>query len=124
MAKLRHITLSTDDLEGTAKFYVGSFGMKTHAQQAHAVRMSDGVVNLTLIKYRDDEHAGDERGTEFYGIHHIGFEVDDLDEAGEKIKASGGTLQGERANEINVEQKFKGPNGVVIDIARMWQGTS
>ena len=116
MAKLRHITITTDDLDGTAKFYVDSFGMK--------IRMSDGVVNLTLIKYRDEEHAGDERGAEFYGIHHIGFEVDDMDEASTQITASGGTLHGERANEINVERKFRGPNGVVIDIAKKWQGTS
>jgi catechol 2,3-dioxygenase-like lactoylglutathione lyase family enzyme len=85
---LRHITITTDDLEKTAKFYAESFGMKIHAQQSHAVRMSDGVVNLTLIKYRDDDHAGDERGAEFYGIHHIGFEVNDMDAASEKIKTS------------------------------------
>ena len=124
MAKLRHVTITTDDLEETAKFYVDSFGMKIHAQAPHAVRMSDGVVNLTLIKYRDDDHAGDERGAEFYGIHHIGFEVDDMEEASTQITASGGTLHGERENEINVERKFRGPNGVVIDIAKKWQGTS
>lgn len=44
-------------------------------------------VNLILIKYRDDDHAAYERGSELYGNHHIGFEVDDINSATKKIKS-------------------------------------
>ena len=49
MAKLRHITLSVDDMEKTAAFYEQAFEMKRVRQSGVAIMMSDGVVSLAII---------------------------------------------------------------------------
>ena len=41
------------------------------------------VVSLALLDYKTDEAAGEERGKDYVGVHHIGFWVDDLDETGD-----------------------------------------
>jgi len=87
MGKLRHIAVSTPDLDKSTKFYEEVFDMKIMSQQDHVVRMSDGVVNLTLFKFKSDERAGDERGKDFCRWHHVGFIVDDLDETRKKLKS-------------------------------------
>ena len=87
--------------------------------------LSDGVINLTLLKFHTDDAAGDERGKDFVGIHHMGFIVDDLEAMSEKIKASGGTFHRELkgGNGVDFERKFRDPNGIVFDIShRGWVG--
>jgi len=127
MAKLRHIAVSTPDLEKSAKFYEEVFDMKIMSQQDHAVRMSDGVVNLTLLKFKSDEHAGDERGKDFCGWHHVGFIVDDLDETSRKIEEHGGKIHRDMPSGnpgSHFEKKFRDPLGLVFDISKEWEGTS
>jgi methylmalonyl-CoA/ethylmalonyl-CoA epimerase len=87
--------------------------------------LSDGVINLTLLKFHTDDAAGDERGKDFVGIHHMGFIVDDLEAMSEQIKASGGTFHRELkgGNGVDFERKFRDPNGIVFDIShRGWVG--
>ena len=74
MAKLRHIAITVADLKSSADFYEKAFGMSRLRENAVAVSLSDGVVNITLLKFPTDEMAGDERGKDFTGLHHIGFE--------------------------------------------------
>ena len=83
MAKLRHIALAVDDPEKAAEFYIKAFGLTrvggTDWINAKGVYLSDGVMNLALLKYKTEEAAG-ERGTDFVGLHHLGFWVDDVPE--------------------------------------------
>ena len=44
MAKLRHLALSVQDLEASAKFYEDAFGMERIRQSKVAIILSDGVV--------------------------------------------------------------------------------
>ena len=81
MGKLRHIALSVRDLEEAAKCYEDAFGMQRVRQSDVAVMMSDGVVSLALLHLQSNDNAPDERGSDFIGIHHLGFLVDDMDEA-------------------------------------------
>jgi methylmalonyl-CoA/ethylmalonyl-CoA epimerase len=130
MAKLRHFAVSTADPEKTAKFYKEAFGMvevgRTDSPIAHGVYLSDGVINLAVLKYRSAEAAGPERGTEWYGLHHVGFWVDDVDAAGKAIEKAGGSyMMGEIPDSPNTfyEVKFRGPDGVICDIsAAGWAG--
>ena len=126
MGKLRHIAVSTPDLEKSAKFYADVFDMEIMSQQEHAVRMSDVVVNLTLLKFKSDEHAGDERGKDFCSWHHVGFIVDDIDETGKKIEECGGTLHKDMPSGrpgSHFEKKYRDPLGLVFDISNGWEGT-
>ena len=125
MAKLRHIAISVPDKEAAARFYVKSFGLTRVSESAIATRLSDGIVNLTLLSFPTDADAGDERGKDFVGLHHFGVIVDDLDATGAAIKEAGGTYkpsEGGAAIE-NAERKYRDPNGVVFDISVTgWDG--
>jgi hypothetical protein len=65
-------------------------------------------------------------GPNFSGIYHFGVEVDDLDEACQKLeKAHGQRLTAKEMSDAamrdgvhaNSEMKWSGPDGVVIDVS-------
>src|SRR5207302_1517740 len=88
MPKIRHIALSTQDVEKTAKFYVETFGMKEVGKVddpgTRGVFLTDGDINLAILNFKNDTAAGSERGKNFAGIHHIGFQVDSLEAIAER----------------------------------------
>jgi catechol 2,3-dioxygenase-like lactoylglutathione lyase family enzyme len=139
MAKIKHIALSTQDVDATAKFYMDVFGMKEIAKLdgpgAKGYYLSDGDLNLAILNFKSDAVAGVERGKGWSGIHHIGFQVDSLEAIAEKLAAAGseprhdvnqalGVGHGRREGG-NVEVKYKGPDNVMIDVSETgWVGTS
>jgi glyoxylase I family protein len=139
MAKIKHIALSTQDVDKTAKFYMDVFGMKEIAKLdgpgAKGYYLSDGDLNLAILNFKSDAVAGVERGKEWSGIHHIGFQVESLEEIAEKLKAAGseprhdvnqalGVGEGRRHGG-NVEVKYSGPDNVMVDVSETgWVGTS
>jgi catechol 2,3-dioxygenase-like lactoylglutathione lyase family enzyme len=70
--KLRHIAISVPDKDKAAKFYEETFGFERVSQSRVATRLSDGVMNITLLQFETEEDAGDERGKDFVGLHHFG----------------------------------------------------
>ena len=124
--KLRHIAISVPDLARAAAFYEEAFGLKRESESEIAIRLSDGTVNLTLLNFPTDADAGDPRGKDFVGLHHLGVWVDDLQEAGDSIRKAGGTFQSMEDAKIpieNAEHKYRDPFGVVIDVStRGWHG--
>ena len=130
MAKLRHIAISVPDLERSAKFYEGAFGMKrvnfVETPYGDGLSLTDGVFNLTLLHFHTDDAAGDERGKDFVGIHHFGFIVDDLEDMSKKIEEYGGKFHRELkgGGGVDFERKFRDPDGVIFDISHKgWIGT-
>jgi len=139
MPKIKHIALSTQDVDGTAKFYIDVFGMKEIAKidspGASGYYLSDGDLNLAILKFKSDAVAGVERGKAWSGIHHIGFEVESLEDITAKLAAAGckprddvnralGVGHGPRHGG-NVEVKYTGPDGVMVDVSETgWVGTS
>lgn len=127
MAKLRHVAITVSDLEREARFYERAFGLTRMSSGPVAVALSDGVMNLTLLKFVTNAQAGDERGKDFVGLHHIGFVVDDLDAADQAIKDAGGRFHRAPTEEMRAETKYRDPDGVVFDISRpehMWAGAT
>ena len=131
MAKLRHIAISVDDPEAEAEFFVRTFGMQrvgtTDSSLANGCYVSDGVINLALLKFKSDAAAGEERGKDFVGLHHIGFQVDDLDSAREKVKENGGNhFMGEpiKRGLTFYEEKWYTPAGVMFDISHTGWSTA
>jgi methylmalonyl-CoA/ethylmalonyl-CoA epimerase len=125
MAKLRHIAVTVTDLKKAAAFYEKTFDLKVHSANDVAVSMSDGVFNLTLLKFPTDEMAGDERGKDFIGVHHFGFVVDDIDKTGKEIEKNGGRYHPIDTNQMATETKYRDPDGIVFDItgpAHLWAG--
>lgn len=125
MAKLRHIAVTVTDLKKAAAFYEKTFDLKVHSANDVAVSMSDGVFNLTLLKFPTDEMAGDERGKDFVGVHHFGFVVDDIEKTGKEIEKNGGRYHPIDTNQMATETKYRDPDGIVFDItgpAHLWAG--
>ena len=96
MAKIRHIAIAVQDPKKTAQFYMNTFGLKqvgeTDSPLATGVYLSDGYINVALLKYKTDDAAGKERGKDYVGMHHFGFQVEDLKEAGNRIEDNGGSF--------------------------------
>ena len=139
MAKIKHIALSTQDPEKTARFYADVFGMKQIGRVDHAAVsgyfLTDGDLNLAILKFKNDAVAGAERGKDFFGIHHIGFQVESLEAIALRLAAAGS----ERRDDVNealgvghgsgrrgnVEVKYSGPDGVMLDVSETgWVGSS
>lgn len=138
MARIRHIAISTQDVDATAKFYVDVFGMKQIGKVEHpAVRgyfLTDGEINFAVLNFKNDAVAGAEFGKGYSGLHHIGFQVESLEAITERLTAAGS----ERRDDVNealdvgqterryanVEVKYGGPDGVMVDVSETgWVGT-
>jgi catechol 2,3-dioxygenase-like lactoylglutathione lyase family enzyme len=124
-AQLRHLAIAVKDKEATAKFYEETFGFKRMSESAVATRLSDGVMNLTFLQFRNQDDAGDERGMNFVGVHHFGLWVDNIEEAKGEIESHGGKFHPGPSGTppANAEHKFRDPNGIVFDISTHgWDG--
>ena len=139
MAKIKHIAIATQDADKTAKFYTEVFGLKEIAKldspNASGYYLSDGDINVAILNYKNDQVAGPEYGQDYSGIHHIGFQVDDLEEVAKKLEAADSKPRDEinralgvgmdHPRHVNVEVKYGAPDGVIIDISQTgWVGTS
>ena len=139
MAKIKHIAISTQDVEATAKFYIDVFGLevagKVDSPGASGYYLTDGDLNLAILNFKNDVVAGVERGAGYSGIHHIGFQVESLSSVASKLSDAGsaprddvnqalGVGHGARPGG-NVEVKYSGPDGVMLDVSETgWVGTS
>jgi catechol 2,3-dioxygenase-like lactoylglutathione lyase family enzyme len=134
MARIKHIALTTKDPANVAEFYKSAFGLKELRRSNGNVFLTDGHIHVAVLKTKGGS-APDMgvHGPHFSGIHHFGFEVDDLEEAGAKLEAANGQrltakLESDAGmrdgTHANFEQKWSGPDGVVIDVSHTgWEGT-
>ena len=119
MAKIRHIAIIVPDPEAAAKFFESAFDMKRAGNARRGIYMSDGTVNVALLKQELDK--------EKIGLYHFGIWVDDLDEAEKKVIAAGGEYLAGRPTSPNsyYEAKYKDPIGVVFDLTHTgWAGAT
>src|SRR5262245_148495 len=139
MAKIKHIALTTHDLEKVASFYKDAFGMTEVGRGGSThIYLSDGDLNLTIraCKKSDDPDVG-EQGEDFSGIHHIGFVVDNVPECAARMEQTGAIRltpvaaterrgqSGRGQGPSQAEVKLSGPDGVIIDISECgWLGNS
>jgi lactoylglutathione lyase len=117
MAKLRHVALIVEDPEASAKFFEQAFDMKRAGTARRGIYMSDGIINVALLKKESDK--------EKIGIYHFGMWVDDLDAAEKKVVAAGGEYLAGRPTSANsfYEAKYRNPDGVVFDLTHTgWAG--
>jgi catechol 2,3-dioxygenase-like lactoylglutathione lyase family enzyme len=129
MQRISHIAIATQDPEGTATFYKEGLGLievgEIDSPLAEGYFLSDGYINLAIIKYHTDEVATTEGAPRHAGIHHIGFAVDDMASAQALIMEAGAVPHLEQqmntatkgTGSLNVEYKFTGPDGVTLDLS-------
>ena len=139
MARIRHIAIQTQDEEATKRFYVENMGLevvsKLDSPRTSGYFLTDGHINVAILRFKNDVVAGAERGTGWSGIHHIGFQVESLDEMVAKLEQSGAATPRADINAAlgvgtasaghgNVEVRYAGPDNVNFDISQTgWVGT-
>jgi methylmalonyl-CoA/ethylmalonyl-CoA epimerase len=117
MAKLRHVALIVEDPEASAKFFEQAFDMTRAGTGRRGIYMSDGVINVALLKKESDK--------ERIGIYHFGMWVDDLEAAEKKVVDAGGVYLAGRPTSANsfYEAKYRDPSGIVFDLTHTgWAG--
>jgi methylmalonyl-CoA/ethylmalonyl-CoA epimerase len=90
--------------------------MKIAGRARRGVYVSDGIMNVALLK---------QEGNEKVGLYHYGMWVDDLDDAEKKVvKAGGSYLEGRPTSPKSYyEAKYKDPLGIVFDLTHTgWVG--
>src|SRR4029079_10545777 len=116
MAKLRHIALIVPYPDKAAKFFEEAFDMKVAGRARRGVYVSDGTINVALLK---------QEGAEKVGIYHFGMWVDDLDQAEKQVQGAGATyLEGRPTSPDSFyECKYKDPLGIIFDLTHKgWKG--
>ena len=135
MAKLRHLAVATDDPDATAAFYEDVFEFtrlrSTKGAWGYGHILTDGVMNLAVLRFTTDAAAGIEKGTSFTGLHHIGFEVDDIEAVAARVESAGGVTRDDISDALGIphdgsvrgEFKYEGPDRVVFDLGEpgFWQ---
>jgi hypothetical protein len=105
------------------------FGLKKVGLGLNGIFLSDGYINLAILKCRPER----ERGAGKIGIEHFGFQVDDVEATLAKLGQHGGTSLGTRVDvtptdasspQSYYELKCVGPDDQIIDVSGSgWVGT-
>jgi catechol 2,3-dioxygenase-like lactoylglutathione lyase family enzyme len=136
MARIRHIAIASDDPAKAAAFFKEAFGLREVRRNGgdgsvsekpapgSAVGLTDGELNLTFIKFANDQTGV---GLDYTGIHHFGVQVDDMDQHKTLLEGLGAPCIAGKDSippGAHLEIKFRGPDGVVFDISdKPWPGT-
>jgi lactoylglutathione lyase len=118
-SRLRHIAIIVEDPEKEAQFFENAFGMTRAGTARRGIYMSDGVINVALLKKESEK--------EKLGLYHFGMWVDDLDEAEKQVVDAGGSYLAGRPTSPNsfYEAKYRDPEGVVFDLTHTgWAGAA
>ena len=87
MAKIKHVAITCEDPDAVARFYKEGFDLVEVARNDRQVQLSDGDINLTILKWKTDKDADvGPNGENYSGIHHIGFQVDSLQDTGARLQ--------------------------------------
>ena len=134
MSRIRHIAIAAQDPEATARFYKEGLGLReagvVNSDLAEGYYLTDGHVNVAILKFKTDAAATTEGAPRYTGVHHLGFEVDDMEAARKRIEDAGAVFQKmagapTAGGTANVEVKFRGPDGVTVDLSEHgWAGTA
>ena len=73
MEKLRHIALSVSDPEAAAVFFEQAFGMTRAGRAMRGWYMTDGVMNVALLNYKDETVPGYDKLKDVRGVIHFGM---------------------------------------------------
>ena len=118
MARIVHIAVKVDDLEKATEFYEKSFGfveVQTGQVRDHISRhLTDGAIDLALIKYDSEDSAESRAAGLGPCIHHFGIEVDDMKASADELAKYGcEIISAPGVTPI----KFRAPGGTVAEIS-------
>ena len=117
MGRIVHIALKVDDLDRATDFYEKVFGFALaddgRVRDHRSRHLSDGAIDLALIKYDSEESAEAKAAGEGPCIHHFAIEVDDIERYLAEIKRFGCEIISDPGV---IPIKFRAPGGTVAEI--------
>jgi catechol 2,3-dioxygenase-like lactoylglutathione lyase family enzyme len=110
MAKIRHLAMIAKDPQKLADFYCNVFEMKVvRTSKSGAVYVTDGYLNLAILKNKGDKPDG---------LHHFGFQVDDMGKTGDLLAGAGVERPQVRPNNPPyAETRSRDPEGNLFDLS-------
>lgn len=136
MAYVQHVGMFVKNMEETIGFYERVFGMRAVAEMDPGPEYNMKVVNITddrghaftLISPGDQENYREWK-YETWGVNHIGFIVDSMEETLALLEKEETVTDIERLDfDGNPVAKFRDLNGTEIDVAdtryKIWDMTS
>jgi catechol 2,3-dioxygenase-like lactoylglutathione lyase family enzyme len=134
MVRIKHIAIRTPDPEKTAAFYKEVFGLEEVGLARPGYYLSDGYINLAILKSSDEGSGESPRDVPGYaGIDHLGFQVDNLEEICQKLEEAEARATNQRVDMVHpsgsearsyYELKYRGPDSQIIDVTESgWIGT-
>ncbi len=142
MNKLRHIAVAVNNPEEAAQFFIDVLGMtvmdRGTGPNPNYYLTDDGSIELALIRLDSHDIMGRERPADYEGLHHIGFEVDDLEDMQKRMAKTKFAIRDDINNAIKarnearakatgvvskrrnggVEVKYWGPAGITFDLVQ------
>lgn len=118
MARIVHIAVKVDDLDKATAFYEKTFGfieVQSGQVRDHTSRhLTDGAIDLALIKYDSEESAEARAAGLGPCVHHFGIEVDDMKESAADLAKYGCEII---SSPGVIPIKFRAPGGTVAEIS-------
>ena len=124
--QLRHVAIKTDDVHKEAAFWRNAFDLEEVGGHGDvAVFLSDGVMNLAVIKIPETMKDFPNYDAP-YGLNHIGFVVENIDSQVAKCSDLGAVATvdpNHREAGATWEMKMRSPSGIDIDLSdHGWPG--
>ena len=91
LTEIDHVAIAVTDLDAAIAYYEQTFGCTvTHREliESALLKVADSYVQL-LTPTRDDSPVAKYLASKGEGLHHIGYRVDDVGAALERVKAEG-----------------------------------
>ena len=99
---------------------------RTDSPLADDIYLSDGYLNVAVLRFKTAEAADRHDGLgPVLGLHHFGFWVEDAEETRHRLNEEGAEYRESQQPGTTgyFEEKYKGPDGVMIDISTHgWAG--
>src|SRR2546427_9759371 len=111
MPKLRHLALHTADPEATAAFYKKAFDMvekgRTNSPLAEGIYLSDGTLNVAILRYRTPELAEKYGGSLALCLSHFGFLAEGIEQTRRELREGGGQYIDKHRQSRNTTGRFE-----------------
>ena len=119
--KIDHLAIAVEDLESATEFYTSVFGFEIihegRVRDHYSRHMTDGNIDIALIRYDRGASSGEATAVGGQpGIHHIGFNVENVAESVRRIRELGCEVI---SDDGVMPVKFRTADGVVAEFAPM-----
>ncbi len=118
MARLKHIAIATRNPAESAKFFIEVMGMTVTqvgvGDNPNYFLSDDAGIELALVNLQPHGVMGLERPADFEGLHHVGFEVSDVEATAKQLEQTPYKRRWDIENAIKERNEARATSGVKV----------